>query len=250
LVKTQPILAAEQLTVGYLKAADKLTVLQKIDLKANLGELHCLVGENGIGKSTLLRTLAGLQNPISGKILIDNKDINTRTSGQLARSIAVVLTKQAIQASFTVRELVAMGRYPYTGWNGRLKADDEAKVDEALSLCQLLPIADNNIHKISDGQLQKTLIARALAQDCPVMILDEPTVHLDPNNRFTIISLLKKIATEAHKCIILSTHQVEIVVALADYIWLAKSKTEMLIDKPEAMLKNKLLHQVFPNIRF
>jgi len=243
------ILKTKKLSVGYVSGGNQLSVFNELNLDAKTGELNCLLGINGIGKSTLLRTLAGLQNPLTGDIFIEEMLIQTLSTKELATKIAVVLTHQGIQASLTVKELVEMGRYPYTGWSGKLNELDNEAVESALSLCEIESIAQDNIHKISDGQLQKALIARAIAQDCPLMILDEPTVHLDPNNRYLIIELLKKVAHEANKCILLSTHQIEMALDLSDRIWLAKSKNELIVEIPNKLLNTGEIRSVFPYMK-
>jgi iron complex transport system ATP-binding protein len=243
------ILQTKNLSVGYTSSREQQLIFNDLNLAAKTGELHCLLGVNGIGKSTLLRTLAGLQPTLSGEIIIDGQAIQQYNSKQLATKIAVVLTNQGINASLTVKELVEMGRYPYTGWSGRLNETDKEAVAKALALCEIEAIAHKNIHKISDGQLQKTLIARAIAQDCPLMILDEPTVHLDPNNRYLIIELLSKVAHQSNKCILLSTHQVEMAIDLSDKIWLAKSENTLLADIPSKLLENNDIKSVFPYTR-
>lgn len=237
------------LEVGYASRRHKETIFSHLNLVAKVGQLHCLLGINGIGKSTLLRTLAGLQAPLAGSILVDEISIEQYNNSSLAQKIAVVLTNQGINANLTVSELVEMGRYPHTNWMGKIESLDREKVNQSIDLCEIGSIANKSIHKISDGQLQKTLIARALAQDCSLILLDEPTNHLDPNNRYLIIELLRKIAHEAQKCIIMSTHQVEMAMQLADIIWLAKADHTIQSNTPERLTTNGMLHEIFPFIK-
>ena len=178
------------------------------------------MGANGIGKSTLLRTITGIQKPLTGTVLIDGNEVSTYTPLELAKKRSVVLTEPLPPSNLTVYELVALGRQPHTNWLGNLNADDHQKVVQALSLAQVEHLAQRKHFEISDGQLQKVLIARALAQDTPVVVLDEPTTHLDLVHKVTLFKLLKTLASTTNKCILLSTHDVDLAIQLSDEIML------------------------------
>ena len=244
------ILSTKALSIGYKNGKEEDALFSHLNLEAKEGTLISLLGENGIGKSTLLRTLSGLQLPLSGEIFIGDQNLKNLNKSDLAKVLSLVLTQAPSGLNFTVEELVSLGRFPYTSWTGRLQAEDKKKVGDALEICEITHFKYKNIYQISDGQFQKTLIARALAQDCPLMILDEPTVHLDANNRYMIINLLKKIAKEDYRTIIMSTHQISMAAELSDEIWLAKQKNNLIVNTPEKLLQNNVLQETFPFVKY
>lgn len=244
------ILETKGLSIGYQSGRKKEVLFSKLNLCAEEGKLICLLGENGIGKTTLLRTLANLQPALAGTILINNDNLKHLNAHEIARKISLVLTQSPHGINFTVKELVSLGRFPYTSWSGKLQEHDLQKVEEAMEMCEIIDYGNKNIYQVSDGQFQKALIARALAQDCPLMILDEPTVHLDANNRYIIMKLLKRIASENNKTIIMSTHQISMAAALADIIWLAKPSNELLTATPEKLLHDNVLQTIFPFVKY
>ncbi len=172
------------------------------------------MGPNGCGKSTLIRTLAGLQQPIEGTI--PKKD---------ERTVAVVLTDRIQSPHMTVSELIVFGRYPYLGWDLKLSEKDKAIVNECIDVVRVRHLIDKKINELSDGQMQMVMIARALAQDTPVLLLDEPTAHLDLNNRLEIMNLLRKLAREKNKAILLATHELDLALQTADSVWLANGNS-------------------------
>ncbi len=212
------ILSAQHLNIGYQHKKEADTIARDINLAFAEGNLIALIGANGIGKSTLLRTLTGIQKPLTGEVLLNDKNITTYTSKQLAHNLAVVLTESLPPSNLSVFELVALGRQPYTNWMGKLSTDDLDKVNEAVALTQIGHIAHKKHFEISDGQLQKVLIARALAQDTPLIVLDEPTTHLDLQHKVNLIKLLKKLASETGKCILYSTHDLDLALQLSNEI--------------------------------
>ena len=244
------ILSTKALSIGYKNGHEEDALFSNLDLEAKEGTLISLLGENGIGKSTLLRTLSGLQLPLSGEIFIGGQNLKNLNKSALAKVLSLVLTQAPSGLNFTVEELVSLGRFPYTSWTGRLQSEDKKKVNDALEICEITHFKHKNIYQISDGQFQKTLIARALAQDCPLMVLDEPTVHLDANNRYMIINLLKKIAKEDNRTIIMSTHQISMAAELSDEIWLAKQKNNLIVNTPEKLLQNNILQETFPFVKY
>jgi iron complex transport system ATP-binding protein len=228
----------QDLTIGYRKGNIQLKILEKLSARLHKGEMVCLVGENGVGKSTLLRTISGVQQPLSGKVLINQRPLEEISSMDLARTISLVLTDRIYAGNLSVKELVALGRYPYTNWLGKLRKEDHQKIDWALEITGTKYLEDQLISELSDGQFQKTLIARALAQDSDMIILDEPTAHLDIVNKITILKLLKDLASNTGKSILMATHELELSLQVADFIWMAYSKEKMIIGTPEDLIIN------------
>ncbi|MCQ2256270.1 MAG: ABC transporter ATP-binding protein [Bacteroidaceae bacterium] len=198
------------LSIGY---ATRI-VASGINMELEAGKLLCLIGENGVGKSTLLRTLAGFQKPISGELLIDGVQLQDIPKRELAKKIAVVLTDKLDVLNTTVYELVAMGRMPYTGFFGRLSEADKAIVEDSLKITGVEP--SRKVSNLSDGERQKVMIARALAQQTPYIFLDESTAFLDYPSKVRTMEMLKKLAHDYNKTILLSTHDLEIALDIAD----------------------------------
>lgn len=197
-------------------------VAGSIDLDLAPGELVCLLGPNGSGKSTLMRTLAGVQQPLSGSVLLKGRDMAGLHPKETAKLLSLVLTDRVMTGNMSVYALVALGRYPYTGWMGTLSDADEDMVRRAIETTGTRAFAHRHIGDLSDGERQKVMIARAIAQDTPVILLDEPTAHLDLPNRLEIISLLKRLAREEGKAVVLSTHELDLALQASDRIWLMK----------------------------
>ena len=210
------ILKAKNLTIGYGEKA----VQRSLNLEAQARDLICLTGTNGSGKSTLLRTLAGLQPALGGKVMIANKDIASLNVHQRSTLFSLVLTDDIDIERLTVRELVAMGRFPYTNWAGSLSSKDDEIIDKALKDVHLSHKANAMINHISDGEKQRAVIAKALTQDTPLVLLDEPTAHLDLPNRIEIMLLLRRLSVSTGKSFILSTHELDLALQMADKIWL------------------------------
>ena len=208
------------LSIGYRSKGNEKQVAHDISATIYSGELTCLLGRNGIGKSTLLRTLSAFQPPLGGQILIGNSPIESFSDKELSRRIGVVLTEKPDLRNMTVRELVALGRSPYTGFWGGLTAADEEVVSDALQLVGIVALEQRLVHTLSDGERQKVMIAKSLAQQTPVIYLDEPTAFLDFPSKVDTMQLLGRLAHEQGKTIFLSTHDVELALQLADRIWL------------------------------
>lgn len=221
----------KDITLGY----GRKILLENISAKLGKGELTALLGRNGSGKSTLIRTLAGLQKPYTaggrtgGEILIGGRDIRSLSREEAARTVSFVGTERILVPDLKGRELVAMGRAPWTGWTGRPGAKDEEMTDRAIELVGMQEYAMTNIAEMSDGERQKIMIARALAQDTPVMLLDEPTAFLDVPGKHQTVSILRKAASEEGKCVIFSTHDVETAVRSADKVLLADGRRVILL---------------------
>ena len=208
------------LSIGYRTKNGVRMVAEGIDAAIRSGELTCLLGANGVGKSTLLRTLSAFQPKLDGEILIAGKEIEAYTDKELSQTIGVVLTEKPDIRNMTVRELVALGRSPYTGFWGTLHDEDWQVVDEAIDAVRISSLRERMVHTLSDGERQKVMIAKALAQQTPVIFLDEPTAFLDFPSKVEMMQLLRRLAREAQKTIFLSTHDFELALQVADRLWL------------------------------
>jgi iron complex transport system ATP-binding protein len=210
----------QNLSIGYLTKGNEKVVASGLNAAIHRGELTCLLGRNGIGKSTLLRTLSAFQPALGGEVMMDTTSLTTLTDKERSRLIGIVLTEKPDVQNMTVEELVGMGRSPYTGFWGTLDSDDKAIVREAIRLVGVESLTGRMIHTLSDGERQKVMIAKALAQQTPIIYLDEPTAFLDFPSKVEMMQLLRRLATEEQKIIFLSTHDVELSLQLADCIWL------------------------------
>lgn len=232
----------EHLHIGY----ENKTVQTDLNLRADKGVFICLLGTNGCGKSTLLRTLAGLQKPLGGRVLVDNKDIHQLTQEQRARLLSVVLTDRIDIDNATIEEIVSLGRYPYTSFLGSLTQDDRRIVTDVIEQVLLKGREHERYNALSDGEKQRVVIAKALAQDTDVILLDEPTAHLDVPNRIKTMLLLQRLARERNKTIICSTHDLDIALQTADILWLMLTKQGGIIEgRPKELLLQGKIQQVF-----
>jgi len=261
------VLQTRSLTIGYQGkkhsyfgkfkpnlAGERLhTIVQDLSLELNRGELVCLLGPNGAGKSTLMRTLSGIQAPLAGSIEISGRPISKMSPKDVALNLSIVLTDRITVGNLSVYALVSLGRSPYTGWMGQLSKEDEAIVQEAIEITGITPFINAHISDLSDGERQKVMIARALAQDTPIILLDEPTAHLDLPNRVEIIRLLRKLTQQKGKSILMSTHELDLALQAADKIWLMqekkdatqKVKSHLLAGIPEELILNGEFEQAF-----
>lgn len=234
------------LTIGYLdKKQGKKCIAHHINATLYGGQLTCLLGANGAGKSTLLRTLSGFLPPLEGEALIEGKPLREYTANERARTIGIVLTERPELHHLSVRELAGMGRSPYTGFWGRLSKDDEAIVDEALRMVGMVEMATRMVDTLSDGERQKVMIAKALAQQTPVIFLDEPTAFLDYPSKVEAMLLLRRLAHETGKTIFLSTHDVELALQTADTLWLMKRANPLIIGSPRELADTGALENFF-----
>lgn len=240
------ILSATGLAIGYASGKEKTCVAEGLDIGLQSGKLITLIGANGIGKSTLLRTLSGIQKPLSGEVLLGGKNIGAYNAMELAQNLSLVLTEKLPPSKLSVFELVALGRQPYTNWLGKLSAEDSHKIHAAMDLTETGYLSDKKHYEISDGQLQKVLIARALAQDTPLIILDEPTTHLDLLHKVSVFKLLKKLAKETHKCILFSTHDIDLAIQLSDEM-IVMTENKVTQDAPAKLIKNGIFQTLFKN---
>lgn len=213
-------ITTNRLTVGYRGHR----VVEDISLSLPCGRLVCLLGPNGAGKSTLLRTLCGFQPPIAGTVTISGSDITTMSAAEVARLVSVVLTDRPLTPSLTAAEMVGMGRAPYTGFWGRLSDEDRRLVSEAMQTVGIAPLATRRMGRLSDGERQKVMIAKAMAQHTPVIVLDEPTAFLDYPSKVAVMKTLARLAHDEGKTILMSTHDLELAAQLGDELMEIENK--------------------------
>jgi len=232
----------KNLHIGYQQKKSVSTIQENISVQLFKGEFVGILGKNGIGKSTLLRTLTGVQDAISGEVFIQGKSIQSYNLKELSSLISLVLTERLPESQLTVYELVALGRQPYTNWIGRLGKKDIDQIKWALEQTETLSLANRYFNELSDGQLQRVLIARALAQDTQIILLDEPTAHLDMHHTIKIFKLLKKLSKETNKTIIITTHEVNLAIKSADQLILLTDKEVIAGNKKVLIERNSFDH--------
>jgi iron complex transport system ATP-binding protein len=229
------------LTIGY----GKKVVANNINASIQKGELTCLLGANGVGKSTLLKTLSGFLGKLDGNISIMGKEMDTYSPKELSTTLGVVLTDKCEVRNMSVREIVGMGRSPYTSFWGALSKEDYKIVDQAIEMIGITHLSGRMVHTLSDGERQKAMIAKSLAQQTPIIILDEPTAFLDFPSKVEIMQLLHKLTREAGKTIFLSTHDMELALQIADKVWIMDKKCGFAIGTPEDLAINGALSEFF-----
>lgn len=229
------------LGIGYQTKHGVKSVADGINGTIRSRELTCLLGANGVGKSTLLRTLSAFQPKTAGEILIEGRELSTYTDKELSRKIGVVLTEKPDVRNMSVRELVSLGRSPYTGFWGTNSKEDLQIVDEAIAMVGIGDLSRRMVHTLSDGERQKVMIAKALAQQTPVIYLDEPTAFLDYPSKVEVLQLLRRISRTAGKIVFLSTHDVELALQLADTIWLMNRGEKVVIGSPRQLARQGAL---------
>lgn len=217
-------LTVSNVSIGYRQGKRCVHVVDGIDASLHCGEMVMLIGRNGAGKSTLLRTLSAFQKPLSGTVAYSGRDAGELSPNDMAKEVAVVLTANN-PAPLTVREVVSLGRTPYTNFMGRMTAEDERAVDNAMDMMGVRCLEHRRLATLSDGERQKCMVAKALAQETPLVLLDEPTAFLDFVSKVSLLRMLKRLAREKNKAVLVSTHDVELAVRLADRIWLLSGGT-------------------------
>ncbi|MEM9143673.1 MAG: ABC transporter ATP-binding protein [Bacteroidota bacterium] len=247
---TTPILYTQGLTIGYRTKKNVLELEKNLDIKIHNGELVCLIGPNGCGKSTLMRTIAGLQKPLQGDTIISGVDVKKMKPHQYARLLSLVLTDKINVGGMTVMDIVSIGRYPYTNQFAKLGPKDHEIIERSLDSVHLNDFTDRFFHELSDGEKQRVLIAKALAQDTPLILLDEPTAHLDLPNRVEIMNILKRLAKETNKAILLSTHELDLALQTSDTIWLMNGAETMKTGTPEDLVLSGMFERVFKSKAF
>jgi iron complex transport system ATP-binding protein len=241
-----PVLETTGLAIGYKPSRQPAkVVLSDISVELKAGELVCLIGPNGAGKSTLMRTLAGIQPPLAGTVTLMGDDLQTLKPRQLAQRLSVVLTERVDTGMLSAHALVALGRHPYTDWSGALTSDDEAVVQWAIESVGAAHLVGRSVSELSDGERQKIMIARALAQEPAVMLLDEPTAYLDLPRRAEIMQVLRKLARDAGRAVLLSTHDLDLALRSADRIWLLPAGGPLHTGAPEDLVLNGAFEAAF-----
>ena len=246
------VIQGKDLSIGYRTGKKEKIVHQHLNFQLHAGELTCLLGANGAGKSTLLRTLSASQPSLAGELHILNKPVSEYTEKERSRTIGVVLTDKTFTGGLSVYELVALGRQPHTGFFGRLTKEDRRIVEEAMENVGIAHKAKNYTAELSDGERQKVMIAKALVQECPLILLDEPTAFLDVVSRIEIMHLLHRLAVEQNKAILLSTHDIEQALVLSDKLWLLTKGEGLQYGVTEDIILSHRMDSLFPHkdIRF
>jgi iron complex transport system ATP-binding protein len=243
---SETIAATQDLEIGYEHArTPDYVVATDLSLSLAVGELVCLIGPNGVGKSTLLRTIAGMQPPLGGRVLLNNRDVRALRPRELARQLSIVLTERVHVGILSAYALVALGRNPYTDWTGRLTAHDEEIVRWAIRAVGATELASRNVSELSDGERQKVMIARALAQEPTLMILDEPTAYLDLPRRVEIMRILRHLARTTGRAVLLSTHDLDLALRSADRIWLMRAGGAVEVGAPEDLVLSGAFEATF-----
>lgn len=238
------------LQLGYSQEGVRKPLLENLNFELVAGELTCLLGPNGVGKSTLIKAILGEISPWEGQLLLEQKTLSSYSIQDRAKHIAVVLTDPIFPGNLTVGQLVALGRTPHTNWLGQLGDTDRVLVEKALADTHIGYLRDARLGELSDGQRQKAMIARALAQDGSVIVLDEPTAHLDLVNRLEIMSLLREISHSQSKAILVVTHDLDIALETADRIWILNCGIPLLSGTPEDLVLSGQIQALFPSDRY
>ena len=241
------ILTTHDLAVGYRNGKQQVTLLSGLDLVMEKGKLVALLGQNGAGKSTLLRALTCDERPLNGAIEVNGKDLLTMSQKDRSRLIGLVSTERIQAGALTVRELVGLGRQPHTGFLGRLDDEDRAIIQQAMADSGIISKADEYMASLSDGERQKAMIARALAQQTPIIILDEPTAFLDVASRIETMRLLQTLAHERGKTVLLSSHDISQSLMLADELWLITTDRQVLTGPPSKLVADGAMDRLFEN---
>lgn len=239
------VLKTKDLAIGYKSKKKEQLIIDNINISIHKGSLIVLLGKNGVGKSTLLRTLSKVQAPLHGNVYLQNKNIASYTNSELAKILSLVLTERLPISQLTVFELIALGRQPYTNWIDTLSDVDIKKIEEAINLTEIAHIRNKPFYELSDGQLQRVLIARALAQDTDIIILDEPTAHLDIHHTFKIFSLLKNLVQTTQKTILISTHEVNLALQLAEQFIVLANK-QVYSGNADTLIAKDAFSSLFP----
>jgi len=239
------VLQIQDLTIGYETRNSRAVVARDIDLTLDEGEMVCLLGPNGAGKSTLMRTVAGMQPALGGRVLVDGEDIHVMPARERAKRLSVVLTERVSAGLLTAQALVELGRYPHTNWSGKLTEADRGVVRWAIEQVGAEELAHRHVSDLSDGERQRVMMARALAQEPRMMILDEITAFLDLPRRVEVMRLLRRLARETHRAILLSTHDLELALRTADRIWLLSKDGALDAGGPEDLVLSGAFEAAF-----
>ena len=251
--KTQHLtIELRHLRTGYTERRRSVVISPDLSLSIRPGEIVMLMGPNGSGKSTLMHTMAGLLPPLAGEVQLGEKPLSSLTMKEVARQLSLVLTERIPAGNMDVWEVVTIGRYPYTGFRGVLSAEDKRICEEALDTCRLTELRERIFDTLSDGEKQRVMIARALAQETPLILLDEPTAHLDLPSRLEVTTMLRTLAHKLGKSILISTHELDLALGWADTIWLLDRSGAITAKAPEDLILDGDIERVFgdPRLRF
>ena len=240
------VLHTTNLTIGYKTKSNTITITKNLNINLPSEKLIGLIGANGIGKSTLLKTITGIIKPLEGKVFINDNPIESFKPEDLAKKLSIVLTEHLPPSNLSVYEIVALGRQPYTNWLGTLSDEDKIKIEKAIDQTEIHSFQNKKHYEISDGQLQKTMIARALAQDTDLIILDEPTTHLDLVHKVTLLKLLQKLTHETGKTILYSTHDIDLAIQLCDEI-IVITENKVFQNQPCKLIEEGIFNEIFKN---
>jgi iron complex transport system ATP-binding protein len=241
----EPVLSAKEFSIGYGQGKRVTVIAEQLDLSLNSGEVVCLLGPNGVGKSTLIRTLAGMQPPLAGQVTIGGDDISRLDRMTLAQRISVMLTDRTIPMMMTAREMVSLGRFPHTNWLNQFSQADHQAVENALNAVGAAGLADRLLSELSDGERQKVMIARSLAQQPLVLMMDEPTAFLDLPRRIEMMYLLKRVASETACAVLLSTHDLDLALRHADQVWLMWENGQLATGTAAELLESGAFNRAF-----
>lgn len=241
------LLELQNLGIGYKKSSQKTWIQSHLNMSIHEGELICLIGPNGSGKSTLLKTLGRILPPLQGDMIIDGKDISHISNHDFSRKVGLVLTEQMDVPHLRAADIISMGRYPYVGFWGQLKKEDWDIVQEVSDVVGLTHLLERPFSELSDGEKQKVMIAKVLAQKTPLMLLDEPTAFLDFPTKSSLLIMLRKLAREHHISVILSTHDIELALKIADQIWMFPQHQKVISGAPEDLVLQGDILNVFKN---
>ncbi|MEQ8472677.1 MAG: ABC transporter ATP-binding protein [Marinoscillum sp.] len=237
------LLETKSLSIGYRKGKNTTSIIQKdINLSVEPGQIISLMGQNGVGKTTFIKSICGLLPVLDGQVFYHGQDLKRIRPKDLARQISIVLTEKPFNQTITVLELIAIGRHPYSGWLGTLGEKDKGVIDWAISETNINYLANKKLYELSDGQMQKVMIARALVQETDLILLDEPAAHLDLYNKIEVMILLRKIA-KTGKGIIISTHDMQVSTQLSDLLWLFNFNEPVTSGTPEDLILNGSLEK-------
>lgn len=251
--KTQHLtIELRHLRTGYTERRRSVVISPDLSLSIRPGEIVMLMGPNGSGKSTLMHTMAGLLPPLAGEVQLGEKPLSSLTMKEVARQLSLVLTERIPAGNMDVWEVVTIGRYPYTGFRGVLSTEDKHICEEALATCRLTELRERIFDTLSDGEKQRVMIARALAQETPLILLDEPTAHLDLPSRLEVTTMLRTLAHKLGKSILISTHELDLALGWADTIWLLDRSGAITAKAPEDLILDGDIERVFgdPRLRF
>lgn len=240
-----PLLSTRDLSVGYLEVTQP--ILSKLNLQIEAGSLVCILGANGSGKSTLLRTLAGLQKALGGELTLDGEQAALFSPRSWAKKVSIVLTEQMEVGNLTVTQLVALGRHPFTNWIGMFREHDHKIISQSLHDAGAAELKDRMYDELSDGEKQRVLLARALAQEPKLLLLDEPTAFLDLPRRVEMMHTLRKLAHDSGRAVLLSTHDIDLAMRMADKLWLITIHGNVISGLPEELALRGELQKVFSN---